>query len=273
MCANMKELDVNVDKVVLDGNSSPPWYVSIWMRNHTQFNFNCGGTLVGNSRGNWIISSAHCFIPDLQYLEQHGIRTEKSIKLFPLIERMVLFGDQAVYDAKFEPLKLVNSTMFRLDSPMFVPSDYNFLTSENDLIAIPIPKNVPKRFIVPLCFQAVPNQVGDKCWISGPAVASRRTNDGDVRSDWVFIRNCTNTVSHIPNIDQWAVCAGRDGTGSCRGDSGGPLACFNSKSRLWEATGLISLAISPIPCLYGTFGTDVHTKLYNIDVWLDQINL
>jgi len=252
MCGNMESY-VN-RKIFVDGNVTPPWYVSIWMTDGTQYSFNCGGTLVGS----WIISSAHCFIPDADYLNTHSTRSKSVIELTPVLDRLVLFGNQSVFDPDFNPNK--NPRVFKLDTPMFIPTNFNFLTFQNDLIAVRIPKNVPKSMIVPLCFQKLPdNDFGTKCWISGPALTSRRTEYGHVRSDWVWLKNCSQTVQHVSDISEWSVCAGRDGTESCRGDSGGPLACYNPQSRIWEAIGLISW--SNQPCAKDRFKTDVHTKL------------
>ena len=166
-------------KVSIEADVTPPWYVSIWMTDGKEFSFNCGGTLVGN----WILSSAHCFVPDVEYLNAHSIRTENFIELEPVLERLVLFGNQTIYDPNFDPSKL-----FKLETPMYIPLNYNFLTFQNDLVAIKIPKAVPRDYIVPLCFQSLPpNDQGEKCWISGPALTS--VSYLDIRSEFYFIQN------------------------------------------------------------------------------------
>ena len=75
--------------------------------------------------------------------------------------------------------------------------------------------------------------------------------------------------SHVSHISEWSVCAGREGVESCRGDSGGPLACFNTQTQVWEAVGIISWSNGP--CAENVPKTDVHTKLYHMNMWLDTI--
>jgi len=270
MCG--KRSPENREKMALEWEETPPWYVSIWMSKGNETDFSCGATLVGD----WILSSAHCFISDPQYMNANSQKKGNFYELKPVLRRYVLFGDQNTK----APLdkKLLNKRLFQIDPPMYIHLGYNHTTLKNDLIAMRIPKLVPPHLIVPLCFQEVHPKLGEKCWISGGFLSSRKSEEGHVRSDWVQLRNCSETIKTISDINEWSVCSARDGVNSCQGDSGGPLACFSQEKNVWEAAGLISwsktackASLTKSNVLDQYLSTDVHTKLLNVDNWLRLI--
>lgn len=70
--------------------------------------------------------------------------------------------------------KLLLKRLFKVEPPMYIPVGYNHTTLKNDLIAIRVPKLVPPHLLVPLCFQEIQAEIGDKCWISGGFLSSVR---------------------------------------------------------------------------------------------------
>jgi trypsin len=60
-------------------------------------------------------------------------------------------------------------------------------------------------------------------------------------------------------VPRKTICATTDGTGTCYGDSGGPLLCND------ELTGVVSFGY---PC--GTGVPDIYTDVYDFNDWIDS---
>ncbi|KAL3311952.1 Plasma kallikrein [Cichlidogyrus casuarinus] len=111
------------------------------------------------------------------------------------------------------------------------------------------------RMKSPVCLPAQVEEFSyykDRCFIAG----------------WGKTSMCKNVPQYRNKITESMICAGhlQGGMDACKGDSGGPLMCYDKSTSCWTQIGVISYgfecALKQVPGLYA----DVRTQM----AWLNQ---
>lgn len=211
-------------KRVLGGNKADanewPWMVSI-----RQYGFHfCGGALIASE---WILTAAHC-------VEEIG-----------KIGMEVVLGNRS-------PNRYIKGELRLNINRIIIHEDYYNGSLENDIALLRLATSVTfSNHIRPLCLSKMPIDNAKECVMAGwgdTGSASRPSVLQVGKASIMPTNECLDRFvdAYGPkllalNLSQF-ICTVKqniDDTGSCKGDSGGPLMCRNEQGN-WDGVGVTS---------------------------------
>ncbi|XP_042283134.1 chymotrypsin B-like [Thunnus maccoyii] len=210
-----------------------PWQVSLQKSSGSHY---CGGSLINQ---NWVVTAAHCPVGeyDLVVLGAHDRSSTEDVQ--------VIGVGQA-----------------------FTHPDYNSPTRFNNdiqLIKLARPAQINRR-VSPVCLAETRDNFppGTTCMTTGWGWTSGNGNPA-TRLQQAALPLLTNSkCSQFFGITSKMICAGANGTSSCKGDSGGPLVC--QKAGAWTLVGVVSFG--RVPC--DTMAPGVYARVTALRTWIDQ---
>lgn len=210
---------------IVGGNTakahSYPWQVSFRYKNYYTWSHLCGGAILDN----WhVISAAHC---ELQMSDKIALG-DHEIGCNSKAEEKNHFGIAKLYQHPQYSSKLYSAGL---------SYDYVIVRLDREI------KFNDK--ISPIC---LPDQssstypAGTECLVSGwgfidgaGQTSPRYLQQGKL--SLISSRECKRIWGPMTDHE---VCAGSETVSGCKGDSGGPLACFNQKLGRYELFGVVS---------------------------------
>lgn len=75
----------------------------------------------------------------------------------------------------------------------------------------------------------------------------------------VGLAECQRQYQEIIEVTDTMICSGREGKGTCGGDSGGPLQCLDDTDHRWTLYGLTSWAVGCAEDGFPSVATNVHS--------------
>ncbi|KAK7797386.1 hypothetical protein U0070_024050, partial [Myodes glareolus] len=229
-----------------------PWQASLLYRGlHL-----CGAVLIDS---HWLVSTAHCFQNKSQAPEDY----------------QVLLGNTQLYKKTQHTQKMsVNRIIKHPDFEKF-----HSFGSDIAMLQLRLPVNFTS-YVVPACLPPKDAQLHNhtSCWITGWGMLSEDTKllppfslqEGEVG----IIENefCNALYGRRPGqnkdyVHEEMLCAGGLSTGKsiCRGDSGGPLICYQTSS--WFLVGLASWGMD---CRHPIYPS-VFTRVTYFTDWINQV--
>ncbi|XP_043927059.1 serine protease 52-like [Protopterus annectens] len=185
-----------------------PWQVSL-QKSNAHF---CGAAIISEY---WLVSASHCF-PSAVY---HNVSVVAGT-----VDRSS--GGQSSTTAK-----------------VFLHAGYNDKNYDNDIALVLLKE--PFHFsdnVKPICFPTDPNmdvELMNVCWVSGWGLTSAGSKSSAVKQQKLDMKEDTDCDWDLtPNM----LCMKNDDSArsGCKGDSGGPLACQDKKTKAWILAGAVS---------------------------------
>lgn len=252
---NMKESEgeEDVGRIINGHLAKPgawPWQVSVQLTN-PKLGFIghwCGGTLVDKD---WVVTAAHCVQNKIVNVLGGGIWN-------------VVLGD---YDRGTE----TGSERSMVINDIVVHP--NFTEYQNDIALLRLPESVED--LTPICIPDPQPFIGLVCMATGwGQTVENGTLENKLHQAALRIvswRSCADMyrIKYGIKIKDGHICAGTPplgGTGTCVGDSGGPLQC-NLKDGLWYMVGLTSFGSG---CAKPGF-PDVFVRVSQFKSWMEEV--
>jgi len=240
---------------IINGNLAKPgawsWQVSLQLTN-PRLGFVghwCGATLVDK---HWVLTAAHCV-------------QNKIVEVLGGAIWNVVLGD---YDRS----KLTGDEISMVIEDIVIHP--NFTDYQNDIAMLRLPR--PVKRIVPICIPDTDKIIGLNCVATGwgqtvqNGTLENKLHQATLRI--VETANCAEMyrIKYGIKIQEGHICAGvnpsQPQTGTCVGDSGGPLQC-NMKDGLWYMVGLTSFGSG---CAKPGF-PDVFIKISQYKSWIEDV--
>ncbi|XP_044221273.1 chymotrypsin A-like isoform X2 [Thunnus albacares] len=212
-----------------------PWQVSLQKCNGFHF---CGGSLINQ---NWVVTAAHCSVrwSTRVVLGAHDLRSSTA-------------DVQVIGVGK-----------------VFTHPEYNKTSRWNNdiqLIKLASPAQINRR-VSPVCVAETRDNfpAGITCMTTGWGRTSGNGNTA-TRLQQAALPLLTNSQCRRFNfsITSKMICAGANGTSSCRGDSGGPLVC--QKAGAWTLVGVVSFGRASCD----TMSPGVYARVTALRAWIDR---
>ncbi|XP_042283142.1 chymotrypsin A-like [Thunnus maccoyii] len=209
-----------------------PWQAALQLSG-----FFCGGSLINQ---NWVVTAAHCSAReyDLVVLGAHDLRSST--------EDVQVIGVGQV----------------------FPHPEYNDISNDNDiqLIKLARPAQI-NRHVSPVCVAETRDNFppGTTCMTTGWGRTSGNAGNPATRLQQAALPLLTNSkCSQFFGITSKMICAGANGTSSCKGDSGGPLVC--QKAGAWTLVGVVSFGSADC----NTMTPAVYARVTALRAWIDR---
>lgn len=208
-----------------------PWMVSL--QNRTTGHHYCGGSLIASK---WILTAAHCV---------YG-RAASDIQV------EIGAHDVVRHDGRIMEVK-----------DIFIPRDFvpfPMLDHDIALILLPAPVNY-KQTVLPLCLPAGLRQPSGTCFTAGWGFT---TDVGPISNK---LRQLVSPIQNMSVCSEYSriyfpssnrICSGSERTGTCGGDSGGPLMC--PKNGKYEIVGVTSFGLGTCTDLTGNTRVAAYTS-------------
>ncbi|XP_034376339.1 coagulation factor XI isoform X1 [Arvicanthis niloticus] len=192
-----------------------PWQVAL----HTSQGHLCGGSIIGDQ---WILTAAHCF---------SGIETPKNLR---------------VYGGIVNQSEINEDTAFFRVQEIIIHNQYTTAESGYDIALLKLESSMNYTdFQRPICLPSKGdrNVVHTDCWVTGWGYTGSRDKVQNTlqkaKVPLVWNEEC-QTRYRRHKITNKMICAGykEGGKDTCKGDSGGPLACKHNG--VWHLVGITS---------------------------------
>ncbi|XP_072857916.2 complement factor I [Pogona vitticeps] len=233
-------------KRILGGNTAEkhefPWQVAI---KGERERISCGGVYIG---GCWVLTAAHCVRASRAHVYKVFTGMLNSIN--------VTKGTIVAYNLK----------------KVIVHENYNSKTYENDIALLEMkPNDMGKCYpidTVPVCvpWSKYMFKGGEQCKVSGWGYDADFTRQYALKWGYIYLmENCSEIYKN--RYFEGMECAGtHDGSvDSCKGDSGGPMVCFDSNN-VGYVWGIVSWGEN---CGVKGF-PGVYTKVANYFDWIGR---
>lgn len=226
----------NFAPLILGGETisrgSWPWLVAIYLNKPAGLSFNCGGSLVSSKV---VVTAAHCFkTSERQY-------AASEVVLFLGRYNILNWNEDGSKVAQAEQIVIHNDYMLNENS------------FDADLAVVILSENVQfTEYIRPVCLWEGSTNVQELEGVMGTVFGWGQDGSGNIVSSIpkkinipiVSEAEClrsSDTYRYITSNRTY--CAGRrDGTGPCKGDSGGGMTFMRNKK--WMLRGIVSAALA-----------------------------
>ncbi|XP_043923925.1 acrosin-like [Protopterus annectens] len=225
-----------------------PWQVSV---QHVYENTNakehiCGGSVINRE---WVASAAHCF-------HKGFMNHPEKFRIVTGINKLSEIKDAS------QLLKI---------SKIIMHEEYSESTTKNDIALIKLVNPISYTdYVQPVCIPSIEEtQTLDLCFVSGWGHFTREGSNPDSLQegevDLFGVDVCNEFYWGV--LARGMFCAGKlDGSvDACRGDSGGPLSCFDYNDKKFFLVGVTSWGIG---C--GTPGfPGIYTNISDYKEWIE----
>ncbi|XP_061174876.1 suppressor of tumorigenicity 14 protein-like [Saccostrea echinata] len=215
-----------------------PWQVSL--QTNEGFHF-CGGSLINEQ---WVVTAAHCLdgrSADRVVLGDHDLTTRQGTEVIRGVSQVIRhpnFVNRDPYPNDIALIKLATPVSYSAAvQPIYMPNEgASFQNSE--------------------------------CWITGWGITKNtgdQTKLNELRTNVIDQQSCARQWQPT-SILNTHICIGDGETGSCSGDSGGPLSCM--KDGKWMLAGVTSFGVTG--CETSGY-PDVYTRTSVYRPWIEYI--
>ncbi|XP_067458854.1 chymotrypsinogen 2-like [Thunnus thynnus] len=231
--------DISGYSDIVNGEEAKPhsWPWQVYLQKSSGFHF-CGGSLINQ---NWVVTAAHCSV-------------RWSI-------RVVLGAHDR--SSSTEDVQVMSV------GKVFTHPEYNKTRRFNNdiqLIKLASPAQI-NRHVSAVCVAETRDNVpaGIMCMTTGWGRTSSNGNPA-TRLQQAALPLLSNSQCRRFNfsITSKMICAGANGTSSCRGDSGGPLVC--QKAGAWTLVGVVSFGRASCDSM----SPGVYARVTALRAWIDR---
>lgn len=211
-----------------------PWHVALFMKdevNPSKSSYICGGSLVSKNR---VITAAHC-------VSLAG-------------NRIVNPNSLTAYMGKYNINTDESTSLKRAISNFKVNPEYNKANFHNDIAILNLNEDVEySNYVRPVCLWEAADGIQDVVGQNGYVVGWGYNEDEQLNTELkqatmpiVSTEKCARSDPQFFSeyVSEKAFCAGSlNGTGPCKGDSGGGLVVKRNNS--WYLRGIVSVSAAP----------------------------
>jgi len=253
-----------IDGVEVDPPQKYPWQVALQIE-HTNW-VSCGGSIINEK---WIITAAHCVTVtkscntpsatiDKCAFNANDLCSKRPSKWLSKLKVLVGEHDISTYRDNITDTKKYSI------KDVFPNKDYNCKTWDNDIALLELTETIPfNNVISPICLPK--DDTDDYVGMDAIVTGWGRTKSGSgskYLKELEMTIHANNDCGMRPALSPNKICAiPQTIGGSCRGDSGGPLAVVDSEDKTYILVGVDSHgrcdATGNYPTVYARVSTEM----------------